>query len=267
MVIPVYNMKTHVGSAIDSVLSGDLEEVEILVIDDGSTDSSASVISDYTNPSSPKYDSRVHYEHQANQGKSVAVNCGIRRSKGDYITVLDADDELTPSSLSLRYNALEGAERPPKHLAIGEFEVFDEDGVTVGHRSVPSHLGPEYIYKRWYRAFKSPFHLNACLFSRVLYDRVGPFDTRLRRCQDIDYSLRLLKVTDHIAWINAPVYRYRKHRTSFGERVRMRRKTLLYRPLVYWKNYLGWRRYLAVLLGFALDVGKSVYEISGNYQN
>lgn len=267
VVVPVYNMAGYVGSAIDSVLEGELDGVEVLVIDDGSTDASAAVISEYTDPSSAKYDPRVRCEHQGNQGKSAAVNCGLERAQGEYITILDADDQLTPDSLSLRYKALEDDRHSSKHLAIGEFEVFDEDGSAVGHRSIPSALGPEHIYGRFFQAYKSPFHMNACLFSRTLCERVGPFDTQLRRCQDIDYSLRLLRATDRIAWVNETVYRYRKHRDSFRERVRVRRKTLMHRPVVYWKNYLGWRRYLAVLTGFVLDAGKLVYEMAGNYEN
>jgi glycosyltransferase involved in cell wall biosynthesis len=260
-------MAGYVGSAIDSVLEGELDGVEVLVVDDGSTDSSASVISEYTDPSSAKYDSRVRYEHQRNQGKSVAVNFGLERARGHYVTILDADDQLPPDSLSLRYNALEGGRHSSRHLAIGEFEVFDEAGYALGHRSIPSASNPRRIYRRFYQFYKSPFHMNACLFSRTLCERVGPFDTRLRRCQDIDYSLRLLRATNRVAWVNKTVYRYRKHRDSLKERVRMRRKTLMHRPMVYWKNYLGGRRYLAVVTGMVLDVGKLVYEVAGNYEN
>ena len=267
VVIPAYNMAEYVDEAIRSVLNGAFDDLEIIVIDDGSTDATRSIVAEYTDPPSSKYDPRVHYEYQSNSGKSVAVNRGIGLSQGSYITILDADDQLTPTSLSSRYTAVEEQGKSSRDLAVGEFEVFNHKGATVGHRPISAASTPERIYKTFYLSHKSPFHLNACLFSRELYRRVGPFDTRLRRCQDIDYSIRLLETADQVAWVRETVYRYRKHRASMSERIRIRKKTLIHRPLVYWKNYGGWRRYAAVLTGVLLDIGKFVYELTGNYTN
>ena len=220
VIIPVYNMDMYIDEAIRSVLNGDFNDFEVLVIDDGSVDSTQTVVAEYADPSNSKYDVRVKYEYQDNSGKPAAVNLAIESSTGKYITILDADDQLTPNSLSSRYYALENSVRPCYHLAVGEFEVFNLEGCTVGHRPILQASTPDYMYKNFYLSYKSPFHLNACLFSRELYRRVGPFDTRLRRCQDIDYSIRLLKSADRVAWVNESVYRYRKHRSDYVERAR-----------------------------------------------
>jgi glycosyltransferase involved in cell wall biosynthesis len=267
VVIPVYNMAEYVGEAIGSALDAGIESVEVIVIDDGSTDDTRSVVEAYTDRAHPRYDERVRYEYQTNRGKSAAVNRGLEMSHGKYITILDADDQLTPASLSLRYSALEGGTDARKELVIGEFEVFDHEGEIVGHRPLLAAIDSESLYRTFYLSHKSPFHLNACLFSRELCVRVGLFDVRLRRCQDIDYSLRLLKVANQVAWVHEAVYRYRKHRSNYMERARVRGRTLTHRPLVYWKNYEGWRRYAAVCTGMVLDAGKFLYEITGNYQN
>lgn len=267
VIIPAYNMAEYIGGAIRSVLNGDFEKLEVIVIDDGSEDSTRSVIAEYVEPSRSKYDVRVRYERQDNSGKAVAVNRGVEISRGEYITILDADDQLTPTSLSSRYSALEDRGKSSHDLAVGGFEVLSHDGATIGHRPISSDYTLNRVYETFYLSYKSPFHLNACLFSRDLFRRVGPFDTRLRRCQDIDYSLRLLKAAEEIVWVHKPVYRYRKHRSDCIERIRVRGKTLTYRPLVYWKNYEGWRRYMAVFTGTLLDTGKLVYELTGNYTN
>jgi len=267
VIIPAYNMAEYIGQAIRSALRGKFDNLEVVVIDDGSTDTTRSEVAKYSDSSSSSYDPRVRYESQSNSGKSVAVNRGVRISCGRYITILDADDQLTSTSLSLRYSALEERDEATPHLVIGEFEVFDHEGKSVGHRPVQTASDSESLYKSFFLSHKSPFHLNACLFSRELYERAGPFDTQLRRCQDIDYSIRLLKATNQVAWVREPVYRYRKHRSDYIERARIRRKTLTHRPLVYWKNYEGWRRYAAVLTGVLLDTGKFFYEMTGNYQN
>ena len=266
VILPVYNMAEYVGPAIESVLAQDYEAFELLVVDDGSTDGTEDIVAPYADPSRPEYDERVRYVSQPNQGKASAVNHGLNLSTGAYITILDADDKLPSGSLSLRYTALEGDEAT-KGLAIGGFEVFDSEGKTVGGRPVLRVSDPESLYRNFFFYYKSPFHLNACLFPRELHERVGPFDNRLHRCQDIDYSIRLLKAANQVTWVHEPVYQYRKHRSEYTERVRIRRETLTHRSLVYWKNYQGWRRYVAVLAGVALDAGKFFYEMTGNYQN
>lgn len=267
VIIPAYNMAEYVDEAICSVLRGSFEDLEVVVVDDGSSDMTESIVSRYTDPSSSKHDPRVRYTYQENKGKSVAVNHGLEVARGTYMTILDADDQIPPRSLLLQYNALNTTSRFPGDLAIGGFQVFDGERTIAGYRPAPSGENPRSLHKRFYFSYKSPFHMNACLFSRALYKRVGPFDTRLRRCQDIDYSLRLLKAARQIYWVDAPVYWYRKHRGSFDERLRIRLKTLTHRPVVYWKNYKGWRRYLAVVTGIMLDAGKLLYETTGNYHN
>lgn len=267
VIIPSYNMGRYIDGSIQSVLNGDLNNVEVIVIDDGSTDLTQSIVKKYTSTSSKKYDKRVRYKRQKNKGKPYAVNYGLKVSAGEYITILDADDKLNSKSLYTRYSAIEDGSGSYHDLVIGGFEVFNEEGVTVGRRSISRSYRQESVYKKFYFLYKTPFHLNACLFSRELYRRVGSFDTRLQRCQDIDYSLRLIKAADEIAWVDEPVYRYRKHRSDYIKRLRIRGKTLMYRPLVYWKNYEGWRRYVAVFTGVLLDAGKLVYELSGNYTN
>jgi glycosyltransferase involved in cell wall biosynthesis len=267
VVIPSYNMGGYVDESIRSALNAGIESVEVLVIDDGSSDNTRSIVEAYTDRESSRYDKRVRYEYQTNRGKSSAVNRGLEMSHGKYITILDADDQLTPDSLSLRYSALEECSDAKSGLVIGEFEVFDHEGEIVGHRPLLAETDSESLYRTFYLFHKSPFHLNACLFSRELCERVGPFDVRLHRCQDIDYSLRLLKAANQVVRVHEAVYQYRKHRSNYIERAQVRRKTLTHRPLVYWKNYEGLRRYVAVLTGMVLDAGKFLYEIAGNYQN
>lgn len=264
VVMPVYNMADYMRSAIDSILESKLNDIEAVIIDDGSTDSSAAVISEYTNPSGPNYDERVRYAHQKNRGRAAALNHGIRISKGKYITILDADDLLPSDSLSLRYNALQSENTSANNVAIGGFEVLD-DGNTVGARPAPSRTDPDTLHRRFYYSYKTPFHTNACLISRDLLERVGPFDEDLKRCQDIDFSLRLLKEARNLCTIQAPVYRYRKHREHMMDRLRIRTITFVNRPRAYAKNYSGWRKFAAIASGIILDAGKFLYEIKGNY--
>ena len=265
VIVPVYNMAEYVGGAIRSVLRGEFENMEVIVVDDGSTDSTQSAVGEYTDPSSSSYDPRVRYEYQKNSGKSAAVNRGLEMARGAYLTMLDADDQLPPGSLEARYEARFDPSGNPCDLIVGGFEVFDCHG-THGERRSPDHGDPQWLHDRFYLRWKTPFHLNACLLSHRLADRVGGLDETLHRCIDGDYALRLLQNAENVTTIDDLVYRYRKHRSSPLNRVRYRLKTTRYRPRVIWKNYEGWRRWLGVPFGLAMDAGKLMYELVDSYK-
>lgn len=264
VLIPAYNMGQFVSEAISSVIEGSFSDVEILVIDDGSTDDTRLEVAAFLSEEHHLFDSRVRYIHKTNGGKPSALNEGLRHARGAFITVLDADDQLPPDSLTMRYNRVHTRQERPE-LIIGGFEVFDEDQ-TLGTREQPTVRDPRLLKHRFYTSFKTPFHFNACLVSRDLIDRVGPFDVALVRCQDIDYAMRCLHHTNSIAFADAIVYRYRKHRSSIRERIRFRWKTALHRPRVMWKNFEGPQRVLMVLCGIGLDAAKMAYELAGNYK-
>lgn len=266
VIVPAYNMAEYVGDAIDSVLEGDFEEVEVVVVNDGSTDETEDVIAPYTDSSRPEYDERVRYVSQPNQGKAGAVNNGLDLARGAYVTILDADDELTSDSLSARYKYRTDEYGRQRDLVIGGFEVFDEDG-THGER-LPPDADSETLRRQFYLRWKTPFSLNACLISKRTIDRAGTLDERYRRCLDGDYAMRVLRVADRISVVQSVVYRYRKHRTSRVERLRTRLRTARYRLRVIWKNYHGWRKWVALPFGLVMDAGKFGYELLiGNYKN
>ncbi len=264
VLIPSYNMATFLPNAVRSVLSSSFGDVEVLIVDDGSTDATPNVAARFTNPESAWYDARVRYLRQRNSGKPAALNRALGEMRGAYATILDADDELTPHSLGTRY-AETGGEPHSQRLIVGGFEVFDGEAV-LGVRSAPALADAQALRRRFWLSHKTPFHLNACLIPVPLLRRTGPFDTRLRRCQDIDYSMRLLEQADEVKRIDEAVYRYRKHRSSARSRLTYRLRTARHRPVVLWKNCHGASKVVAVLAGLALDIAKAAYELVSNYE-
>lgn len=100
VVIPLYNKETSVSAAVESVLNQSFQDFEIVVVDDGSTDSGAYVVKSMT-------DSRIRLIHQPNGGVSKARNTGIREARGRYIAFLDADDEWDKDYLSKIWELIE----------------------------------------------------------------------------------------------------------------------------------------------------------------
>ncbi len=101
IIIPVFNGEAFIGRAIESCLSQDYENVEIIVVDDGSTDSTSSIINSYVKRGT------VRYVYQENAERSAARNHGVRICSGKYIQFLDADDELLPEKISTQVCLLE----------------------------------------------------------------------------------------------------------------------------------------------------------------
>ena len=96
IIIPVYNAQEYVNDTIQSVLSSDYENIEVVCMDDGSTDNSLSILKNWA-----KKDNRVKVLHQENQGVTAARYTGFLQAKGEYVYFLDSDDSLILNALSL----------------------------------------------------------------------------------------------------------------------------------------------------------------------
>lgn len=260
-------MGDFLPNAVDSVLTGTFQEVEVLVVDDGSVDGTREVMSEYTEPLGDKYDSRVRYVYQENRGKAAALNKGIRLFSGTHFTILDADDELPSDSIERRYIKAKGNSRQAD-CVIGGFSIIDQSGKRVGERKAPDTSDPLCLRNQYLFGYKTPFHLCTCLLHRDLIHRVGLFDCDISRVDDLDYALRILKEASRIDIVHGLVYRYRKYRNAITERLHYRWATLTQRPRVYWKNASPLKAPFAVSVGILFDLGKGLYEIIiGNYDD
>lgn len=203
VVIPLYNQSEFVRFAIQSVLQQTIESYEIIVVDDGSTDDSRMVVSEFGD--------RVHYIYQENQGLAGARNTGIRAVKGDLIGLLDADDIWMPDYLE-KMTALV-ARHPDAAVFFCCARSVDEQG-----RDLPQIFGKpamrlDSLYHTLLRAnFIIP---STILMRRSAIERVGLFDSSLRSCEDWDLWLRLLPQEQFIGTSEILV-RYRLHGRSLS---------------------------------------------------
>ncbi len=128
IVIPTYNRASLIGATLQSVLEQEFSEWELLVVDDGSTDNTATVVAQFT-------DSRIHYLPKANAERGAARNYGVARAVGEYVLFLDSDDRLHSNHLSTLRTAIEAQATPPNFIAT-KYE-FDRAG-----QRRPSDLSP-----------------------------------------------------------------------------------------------------------------------------
>ena len=102
IIVPVYNVEKYLRECLDSLINQTLEDIEIICVNDGSTDSSPQILEEYASR-----DSRIRVFHQENQGVSVAYNYGIKQVKGKYFTIVDSDDWIREDSCELLYETIE----------------------------------------------------------------------------------------------------------------------------------------------------------------
>lgn len=178
VVIPCFNHARYLGEALDSVLNQRCDRLEVVVVDDGSTDDTASVAASFP----------VRVVSQANQGLPAARNTGLAASAHEYVMFLDADDRLVPGSIDYQRTMLDS--HPTWAFVSGEHRYIDESGQIVKEWSGPG------VSSDHYKAMLRKNYIGCCdavMFRRESLLAVGGFDTTFRACEDYDLYLRLTR--------------------------------------------------------------------------
>ena len=174
VVIPTYNRRNSVQRAILSVLNQTYSNFEILVIDDGSTDDTESVVKKMS-------DSRIYYYRQENQGSQAARNHGIRLAKGVYIGFLDSDDEWLTEKLEKNVQYMKS------HDADILFSQFRRVETGYPDDIVPNDLEGGYVPVE---ILGNSFRVTTdVIFGRASTVKSHPFDMKVSRFQDYDFIL------------------------------------------------------------------------------
>ncbi len=176
VIIPTFNRKDTLKRAIQSVVMQSYTPYEIIVIDDGSDDGTKEWLKDnYPN---------VKYIYQMNSGVSSARNKGIKSARGDWIALLDSDDEWLPSKLKDQANEIE---LNPAAKFLHTNEIWIRNGVRVNQMKKHKKYGG-YIFEKCLDMCRiSP---SSVLIQKDIFDEIGMFDETLKVCEDYDLWLR-----------------------------------------------------------------------------
>ena len=209
VVIPAYNAERFISDAIESVLSQTHQNVECIVVDDGSTDATKTVVE--------KFGNRVNYLYQNNSERSAARNFGISASSGDYISFLDADDSIAPKKIETQVQFL---------LENNDFDVVYSD--TLHFKDFPERKF--YHVKRpcpsgdilSVLAFRNVFTVNSPLIGRPVLEKSGGFDPYLSFNEDWDFWLRLSLAGAKFGYLDETLSYCRTHQQNTSQqRLRM----------------------------------------------
>jgi glycosyltransferase involved in cell wall biosynthesis len=181
VVIPAYNAATTIRRAVDSVLAQTFGNYEIVVVDDGSKDTTSEIVAGYDN------DKVRLLCLPCNKGQSAATNQGVAEAKGELIAFLDADDEWLPSKLEKQLEALRG--NPAAVMVSCGCRYVDANGALQREFGIPPDVKSSEV---WRGLLVASFIAKPCVLARASVLReVGPFDTALIVAEDQDMWIRL----------------------------------------------------------------------------
>lgn len=177
VIIPTYNRSRMVREAIGSVLDQSFEDFELIVVDDGSSDQTETVVRGFGQ--------RVIYERQENRGVSAARNLGLERARGAFIALLDSDDLWMAEKLETQTRFFRSN---PNALICQTEEIWIRHGRRVNPKKYHRKQSGDIFAVSLERCMVSP---SAVMWRRELLDEVGGFDASLPACEDYDLWLRV----------------------------------------------------------------------------
>lgn len=202
VIIPVYNKERYLRYTIESIINQSYKDWEIILVDDCSTDNSASIISEYT----AKHPNIIYHKQEKNDGAAVARNTALTLAKGRYTAFLDADDEWLPNKLEKQVEFMTSNNAAFSCTAL---ECIDEEGRPLNSiRSVIKAISYKFLLKNTMIAT-----------STVIVDRnkTGDFQMPLRRKgQDYATWLKLLRTGDLCLGLNEVLTKYRVMKESLS---------------------------------------------------
>jgi len=209
IIVPVYNTGQYVGECIESIINQSFHDWELLLIDDGSTDSSAHICEDFA-----CRDNRIRYYQKPNGGVSSARNFGIDRAMGNYIMFVDSDDACLDKLLEMLYNEIsKGFDFSVCMVASFSEQILNCQGIDK-----------LYDLNSIYTAFEEFGLLHppvAKLYkSKIIKNRAIKFDESLALGEDLCFNLDYLQFVKSATVVKAPLYNYRDTPGSLSKNIR-----------------------------------------------
>ena len=213
VIVPIYNTEKYLVECVESIRKQTYSNIEIILVDDGSTDASIEICDGFA-----EKDSRVRVFHKKNEGVAVARNFGIQQSNGQYVVIVDSDDVAVDKMIEVLYTQIKENDAD---IAVGNYYIYDEsDGnfyyyITEADYCVEV-LSPQELIDRQAGAWKwnsTAFMLTTFkLYKKVLFDDVS--FTHGRRFDDEASTHRLFLRSKKTVFVNDNVYLYRRRSGS-----------------------------------------------------
>jgi glycosyltransferase involved in cell wall biosynthesis len=205
VIIAAYNVEGFIGPAVESALGQTHPEVEVIVVNDGSTDDTASALAPFRD--------RIRYVEQPNRGLAAARNRGLEEARGTYVALLDGDDLWLPHRLESMISFLEG--HPEIGFATSD-AFFMNGGPASSERYYQQLPGGFRAEDQAYWILEYNFILGMAVVRRRLFDLYGTFDESLRTSEDWDLWIRFVLGGERAGLVDEPLAYYRRRKGSLS---------------------------------------------------
>lgn len=204
IIVPVYNKAKYVSKAVDSLLNQQLRDIEIILVDDGSSDASPEFLDEYADK-----DDRVKVIHQVNQGVSAARNTGLALATGDYIGFMDPDDWVESDMFDALLTA---AAKEDADVVMCNFRKEDVDGnlLEAGNEPIFDVSG-EIRAEIRRKLLTNEMFTSSCdkIYRRTLFGKCRlAFPTDIRTREDYFFNLDVFDCADRVFYLPKPYYHY-----------------------------------------------------------
>jgi glycosyltransferase involved in cell wall biosynthesis len=183
VVMPAYNAAAYIAKAIRSVLNQSRRNLELIVVDDGSTDGTKDIVANFN-------DDRIKYFYQDNAGASSARNLAINKAQGPYIVILDADDMMTPDFVGRHLDEFE--RNPQADLVYCDDSLIDEDDKPIRVITRPDYADTKLLIRDLFHCGYPVVPFRTCIRSSV-FEKIGLYDESLLVGEDYDMVRRFVK--------------------------------------------------------------------------
>ena len=262
VIIPVYNAEKYIEETIDSVLNQTYEPIEVIIIDDHSTDASYNKALNFKSE-------RVHVHRNLRKGACAARNYGFEMSTGDYLQFLDADDLLSSDKISAQMNLVEGYGKNVLYSCIwGHFETHVEHS-TLKNQAIDKDYQEPYLWLKDSWKGGGMGQTSIWLIHRDLIDASGVWDESLLINQDGEFISRVILNADQIKFSDNGVVYYRKgNPNSLSQSYNyseQKATSLLHSYSLYKENALNHERLEVLKEGLAQNFLMFIYQFYNQF--
>lgn len=209
VIIPAYNAEKYIEDALNSVLKSKYKNIEVIVINDGSTDRTADILNEYS-----EKESRLLIINEKNAGVSKARNKGIRRARGNFIFFLDADDTINPVAFD---KAIENLNLNNIDIWMFPYNITDEQ-LKVIRKVVPYSCEKTITVNEFKKVVMCSSFMNFCWgkFYRTefIHNNKLEFKVEMKIGEDVDFQLQMMKQKPHMFYADLTIVNYRQQKNS-----------------------------------------------------